>query len=281
MRRKNTKISHKNTRSTTPFHLTVTDRSPNEQWDETWDFGTIRPSYGHNTGVRRYVPRSASGTMRAVNNPVQQGREPLQPLPTMQRPMTPPQTQRQSPKYGGMAKSDSRMSPPKKDGHLQIATREEIDMFDSVVSDDDEMGYYDAVDDDDGAGTSTTVKMYERPAPSQDQSQISAVGWQVNSSAPPQVPPKSSIYSRSDTQVPTPAQSRYGKSDSTGIPRTTTTSSTAMSPPASSVPAFGANARSRAPEPPPKAPQRKYDALEDILLPALDEVPFFPSIYTS
>jgi hypothetical protein len=198
--------------------------------------------------------------------------------------MTPPQTQRQSPKYGGMAKSDSRMSSPKKDGHLQIATREEIDMFDSAMSDDDGMGYYDAVDgdDDDGAGTSTTVKMYERPAPSQDQSQISAVGWQVNNSVPPQVPPKSSNYSRSDTQVPTPAQSRYAKSDGTGIPRTTTTSSTAMSPPASSVPGFGANvSRSRAPEPPPKAPQRKYDSLEDILLPALDEVPSSSFIDTS
>ena len=193
--------------------------------------------------------------------------------------MTPPQTQRQSPKYGGMAKTDSRMSSPKKDGHLQIATREEIDMFDSVVSDDDEMGYYDAVDDDDddGAGTSTTVKMYERPAPSQDQSQISAVGWQVNSSAPPPVPPKSSNYSRSDTQIATPAQSRYAKSDGAGLPRTSATSSTAMSPPASSAPAFGANvSRSRPPEQPSKAAQRRYDALEDILLPALDEVPSPP-----
>jgi hypothetical protein len=46
-----------------------------------------------------------------------------------------------------------------------------------------------------------------------------------------------------------------------------------MSPPASSVPAFGANLpRSRQPEQTPKTPQRRYDALEDILLPALDEV---------
>lgn len=172
------------------------------------------------------------------------------------------------------------MSSPKKDGHLQIVTREEIDMFDSVVSDDDGVGYYDALDDDDdddGAGTSTTVKRYERPAPSQDQSQISAVGWQINNPAPPQVPPKSSNYSRSDTQVATPAQSRYAKSDGQGIPRTSATSSTAMSPPTSSVPAFGPNfSRSRPPEPPPKASQRKYDALEDILLPALDEVPSSP-----
>ena len=232
--------------------------------------------------------------MRAVNSPAQ-GREPLQPLPTMQRPMTPPQTQRQSPKYGGMAKSDSRMSSPKKDGHLQIATREEIDMFDSVGSDDDGgMGYYDALEDEEdegGAGTSTTVKMYEKPGRSLDQSQTSATaaGWQVNH-APPPPPPKSSLYSRSEsrseTQVGTAAQSRYGKSDNAGFPRSSATSSTAMSPPASSVPAFGANLpRSRQPEQTPKTPQRRYDALEDILLPALDEVhplhPFTPSLVPS
>ena len=285
-----------------PDPLTLTHNSPNESWDETWDFGTIRPSYGHNTGIRRYATRSASGTMRAVNSPAAQGgREPLQPLPTMQRPMTPPQTQRQSPKYGGMAKTDSKMSSPnKKDGHLQIATREEIDMFDSMASDEDGMGYYDIGDEDDDddsevdgrAGTSTTVKMYEKPSRAQDQSQISATaaaGWQVNDT-PPQPPPKSSIYSRSDTQVATtPAQSRYAKSDgATGIQRTSATSSTAMSPPGSSVPAFSGNIpRSRHQEQTPKPPQRRYDALEDILLPALDEVPptlsppslFKPSLY--
>lgn len=228
--------------------------------------------------------------MRAVNSPATaaaQGgqREPLQPLPTMQRPMTPPQSQRQSspPKYGGMAKTavDSKMSSPnKKDGHLQIATREEIDMFDSVDDEEEGMGYYDAADDneDEGAGTSTTVKMYERPAPQSQTSSAANIGWQGNNNAPPsQPPPKSNIYSRSETQVATPAQSRYARSDGTGIQRTSATSSTAMSPPATSVPAFGANIpRGRQPEQTPKAPQRRYDALEDILLPALDEVPPFP-----
>ena len=43
--------------------------------------------------------------MRVVN----QGREPLQPLPAMQRPLTPPESQRHTPKYGGMAKNDQKL----------------------------------------------------------------------------------------------------------------------------------------------------------------------------
>src|SRR6266496_231594 len=106
--------------------------SPNEQWNETWDFGTIRPSYGHNTGVRRYATRNASGTMRVVN----QGREPLQPLPAMQRPLTPPESQRHNPKYGGMAKSEQK---------LQVATREEIDLYESAT--DSDVEFHDFEDD--------------------------------------------------------------------------------------------------------------------------------------
>jgi hypothetical protein len=242
-----------------------------EQWDETWDFGTIRPSYGHNTGTRRYATRSASGTMRAINS-VGQGREPLQPLPAMQRPMTPPQTQRVSPKYGGMAKAEP--SSPKKEGHLQVATRDEIDIYES--DGEEAVVYYDFEEDEDGAGTSTTVKLSDKPLRPQERS--SSSGWQVANPPPVRTPspPKPMGHARSGSQIP-PAQSRYAISDNKGVPArnsalssTAATSSTAVSPSVPQNPGFNAVPRStdynKAKQP------RKYDPLEDILLPALDAV---------
>ena len=237
--------------------------SPNEQWDETWDFGTIRPSYGHNTGVRRYAT-NASGTMRVVN----QGREPLQPLPAMQRPLTPPESQRHSPKYGGMARNEQ-------SSKLQVASREEINLHDSTES---EGEYYDFEDDTQEIVGTSTVKI----GPQRVQEPTPGPGWQVNSRPPartpspsksniqarPQSPTKPAAHSRSGTQVTTTTtQSRYSKADSQA--RTSATSSTAVTPTNQSIPAFGANITPRTSS---KTPQRKYDALEDILLPALDEV---------
>jgi hypothetical protein len=249
--------------------------SPNEQWNETWDFGTIRPSYGHNTGTRRFATRSASGTVRAVNSPAQ-GREPLQPLPAMQRPLTPPQSQRHSPKYGGMAKNERELSSPRKDANLQIATREEIDMYDSAESDGEAVQYYDFAEEDDGVGTSTTVKMSDRMTRLQDQSLAPSTGWQDPNGPPMRSPSparKPVAPVRSESQITTPVASRYSVSDATGVPaRSSATSTTAILHTATSTSTFGVNATPRASEHKVNHQRRTYDALEDILLPALDEV---------
>jgi hypothetical protein len=255
-------INHSN-RMSIPVNENA-DSSSGEQWDETWDFGTIRPSYGHNTGTRRYATRSASGTMRAININVP-GREPLQPLPTMQRPMTPPQTQHHSPKYGGMAKSES--SSPKKEGSLQIASREEIELYES---DGEPVVYYDFEDDiEDGVGTSTTVKITDHALRSQDP-RLSNSGWQVTNTPPVRTPspPKPLSNMRSTSQVITPAQSRYANSDGKGVTRSSAASSTAVSAQSSAL----AVNTPRSIENKSKQQPRKYDALEDILLPALDAV---------
>jgi len=241
-----------------------------DQWNEAWDFGTIRPSYAHNTGMRRYATRNASGTMRIVNAPAPQGREPLQPLPTMQRPMTPPESQRHG-KYGGMARTNS---SPKKDGNLEVSTREEIDLYDQMESG-EPIQYYDFVEDDEDESQidgSSTVKIHDRPR-MQDTQSVSS-GWPI-SSAPtvrPSSPTKAPTPStRTPSQVGTSAQqTRYSStSDGPAIlqKRSTTTSTAVTSPTTPSIPAFGAGLP---PRPPPKQP-RKFDVLEDILLPALDD----------
>jgi hypothetical protein len=248
-----------------PDKTLLTHSRPTEQWDETWDFGTVRPSYGHNTGVRRYASRNASGTMRIVNSA--QAREPLQPLPAVQRPLTPPESQRHPAKYGGMARNEREPSSPKKEGNLQISTREEIDLYDSPESDVEPVEYYDFEDDGQGIVTST-VKISDRRL-----QEPSSTGWQVSNHSQ-QVrspsPPKPVAQSRTASQVTTSAQSRYARSDGTSAPvRSSATSSTAVPPTSPASPAFGANFP---PRPPGKQPQRQYDVLEDILLPALDEV---------
>lgn len=252
-----------------------TNGSPSEQWNETWDFGTIRPSYGHNTGTRRYASRSTSGTVRAVNSPAQ-AREPLQPLPAMQRPLTPPQSQRHSPKYGGMAKSERELSSPRKEGNLQIATREEIDMYDSVGQEEEAVEYYDFEGEDESMGTSTTVKMSDRMARLQEQSLAPSVGWQDANGAPVRSPSparKPVAPVRSDSHITSPTQSRYTMSDVSGVPaRSSATSTTAILSTAPSISTFGVNATPRPSEHKPTPQRRTYDALEDILLPALDEV---------
>ena len=109
--------------------------------------------------------------------------------------------------------------------------------------------------------------------------QPSGAGWQVNAPLRAPSPSKPTIvhqspspskpiaHPRTGSQVTTPAQSRYANSESSGIPvRSSATSSTVVSPTSPSVPAFGANLPRSA------VRQKKYDALEDILLPALDEV---------
>jgi hypothetical protein len=208
--------------------------------------------------------------MRAIN--AGQGREPLQPLPAMQRPMTPPQSQRHSPKYGGMAKTDRTPSSPKKEANLQIATREEVDFYET---DEEPVVFYDFDEEQDGAGASTTVKISDKPLRSQDP-RPSNSGWQVANAPPARAPfpPKPMSNARSTSQVSTPAQTRYAKSDGKGVPaRSSATSSTAVSPTIQQS-AFGTNTP-RSTEYKQKQP-RKYDALEDILLPALDAV--YPSI---
>ena len=183
----------------------------------------------------------------------------------MQRPLTPPESQRHSPKYGGMARNDQTAK-------LQVATREEINLYESSESDAE---YHDFEDDDieDLMGTST-VKIYPPPR----EQEPSTSGWQNNNPRAPSPskqilqarspsPSKAVAPSRSGSQVSTPAQSRYTKSD--GLARTSATSSTAVTPTNHSIPTFGAHLPSRSAV---KQPQRKYDALEDILLPALDEV---------
>ena len=219
-------------------------RSGSEETNEMWDFGTIRPAYQRNA-ARPYTT-NASGTMRVVHP----GREPLQPLPAVQRPLTPPESQRHPPKYGGMAQPAS----PRKD--LQVCTREDVNLFDSVDND-----YYDDSEEEEDVPSTSTVKIHDRPS--------AVPGWQpTNSSgAPPKpaVPPKSpspSKHARSSSQIPTPVQSQYTKSEATQFPvRSSATSSTAYAP---TAPAFGVNAPSR-------AQSYKYNALEDVLLPALEE----------
>lgn len=211
--------------------------------------------------------------MRVVN---QQGnREPLQPLPAMQRPLTPPESQRHhaSPKYiGGMARSEQ-------GSKLQVASREEINLYDSLTES-EEGEYYDFEEDgsQDGIGGTSTVKI---SGPSRLQ-EPSTSGWQVNNGVPPLRSPSPSrpiiqarspspsklvAQSRSGSQVTTATPSRYAKSD--GPARTSASSSTAVTHTSPSIPTFGANLPPRSAV---KQPQRKYDALEDILLPALDEV---------
>ena len=239
----------------------------NDQWDETWDFGTIRPSYAHNTGVRRYASRNVSGTIRAANSPAQ-GREPLQPLPTMQRPLTPPSSQRHTAKYGGMARDECEPpTSPKKD--LQVSTREEISMYD-----DHDIEYYD-FEEEPGAGTSTTVKMSDRLARHQD-SQSPAVPLRSPS------PPKAPVHQNRVPSQISPAQSRYAKSEVTNVPlRSSATSSTAVSPPIPSTPAFSSTQVTRPLELKGKPQQRRFDALEDVILPALDEVKIMMNLTNS
>jgi len=239
----------------------------NEQYNETWDFGTIRPSYAHNTGVRRHVTRSTSGTIRATNSPAPT-REPLQPLPTMQRPMTPPHSQRHSAKFGGMARSEREsVLSPKKD--LQISTREEIDLYD-----DNDLNYYDFEDDNVGAGTSTTVKMSDRLGRQQDPSSATTQTWET-SNAPPlrsPSPPRGAVQQNRIPSQVSPAPSRYVKSEVTNVPlRSSATSSTAVSPSIPSTPAFSSTQVTRAAEK-SRSQARRYDALEDVILPALDVV---------
>jgi hypothetical protein len=244
-------------------------KSSSEQWDETWDFGTIRPSYGHNTGVRRHASRNVSGTMRAVNNAAQ-GREPLQPLPAMQRPMTPPESQCQSPKYCGVAKNECEPSSPKKEGKLQVSSREEINLYDSTESDSEPVQYRDFEPDDEGIVGTSTVKISDRLSHVPD-AQPQNPGWGTPRAPPVKSPspPKSVAYARSGSQVSTPAQSRHGKSDIRIPSRTSTMSSTVTALTSPSAPTFGVNLP---PRPPPKQAQRKNNTLEDILLPALDQV---------
>jgi len=196
--------------------------------------------------------------MRVIN-PVQ-SREPLQPLPAMQRPLTPPESQRHSPKYGGMAQPSS----PKKEGKLQVNTREEIDLYDSSDSDAE---YHDFEDDSQDMVGTSTVKITDRQP---------NTGWQIStpsglrSPSPSKgivQPPSPSKPARTASQVPTPAQSRYSKSEITAV-RSSATSSTALSPTSQATPTFTSNIPTRSTV---KSPQ-KYNALEDIILPALDEV---------
>ena len=229
-----------------------------------WDFGTIRPAYSRNA---TRPTANASGTMRVVHP----GREPLQPLPAVQRPLTPPESQRHPPKYGGMAQPPS----PRKD--LQVCTREEMDLFDSVDSEyyDVEEGY----DDDEDVVSASTVKIAERPiaVPSSGRQASSNVvpgksASPPNRSVPPKSPSPSKAIShgRTSSQIPTPVQSQYTntKSDVSEFPmRSSAASSTAYAPTSPSVvPAFGSSNL------PSRTQLYKYNALEDILLPALEEV---------
>jgi hypothetical protein len=155
-------------------------------------------------------------------------------------------------------------SSPKKEGNVQIASREEVDIYEN----DEEPIYYD-FEEDDGAGTSTTVKISERPLRPHDRPSNS--GWQISNTPPVREPspPKPVVgHARSTSQISTPSQPRYVKSD---VPaRSSATSSTAVSPTIQQAPAFSSN-MPRSTEYKPKSP-RKVDALEDILLPALDAV---------
>lgn len=200
--------------------------------------------------------------MRIIN-PVQ-GREPLQPLPAVQRPLTPPESQRHPSKFGGMARNEPHSLPPK-EGKLQVATREEIDLYD----DGEQVEYYDFEDDGQDAVGSSTVKMSDRQTRSQDP-QPSVSGWQVTNVPPlrPSSPSKPPGHARSGSQASTPAQSRYTKSEVSVIPVRSSTTSTVVSPPSP----VRSSSSAVPPRPPPKSSPKKYDALEDILLPALDEV---------
>jgi hypothetical protein len=187
---------------------------------------------------------------------VHPAREPLQPLPAVQRPLTPPESQRHLPKYGGMAQPPS----PRKD--LQVCTMEDVNLFDSL---DDE--YYDGEEEED-VGSTSTVKIHDRS--------VAASGWQPTNvdgaakSSPPKavVPPKSpfpSKHGRASSQIPTSVQSQYTKSESTQFPvRSSVASSTAYAPTTPSVPALGGILSSR-------GQSYTYSALEDVLLPALEE----------
>jgi hypothetical protein len=196
----------------------------------------------------------------------------------MQRPLTPPQSQRHSPKYGGMAKSEREPSSPRKEGNLQIATREEIDMYDSLGQDGETVEYYDFEDEGESVGPPTTVKMSDRMTRLQDQSLTPSAGWQdangpqVRSPSPARKPV---APVRSDSHITSPTQSRYTMSDVTGVPaRSSATSTTAILSTAPSTSTYGVNATPRALEHKATHQRRTYDPLEDILLPALDEVLF-------
>ena len=200
-----------------------------------------------------------------VLNPAQ-SREPLQPLPAMQRPLTPPESQR---KYGGMAQPSS----PIRDTKLQVNTREEIDLYDSSESD---VEYHDFEDDNQDMVGSSTVKITDRRG--QEQQANNGTGWQVSNNNIPGLrspsptkdvvsPTKGISHVRTGSQIPAPTPSRYSKSEVTAV-RSSATSSTALSPPSKATPSFTSNLPSR----PNVKPQQKYNALEDILLPALDEV---------
>jgi hypothetical protein len=190
--------------------------------------------------------------MRVVHS----GREPLQPLPAVQRPLTPPESQRHPPKYGGMAQPPS----PRKD--LQVCTMEDVNLFDSLDSD-----YYDGEEEED-VGSTSTVKIHDRPSAASGWQSGNVGGAAKSSASPPKpaVPPKSpSPHGRASSQIPTPVQSQYTKSESTQFPvRSSAASSTAYASTTPSVPAFGANLPSR-------GQSYKYNALEDVLLPALEE----------
>ena len=192
------------------------------------------------------------------------GREPLQPLPAMQRPLTPPESQRHVPKYGGMARAELSTSP-KRDGKLQVATREEIDLYDSLDSDGEPVHYHDFEDDDEDIVGQSTVKMTDRQRLQEPQSNS---GWQVSNTSQVRAPsPSKQLAPARSSQATTPAASRYAKSDGLAV-RSSATSSTALSPTSPSITQFNQNLPSRHAT---KSP-RKCDVLEDILLPALEEV---------
>jgi hypothetical protein len=136
---------------------------------------------------------------------------------------------------------------------------EDVNLFDSLDSD-----YYDDEEAED-VGSTSTVKIHDRPGAASGW-QSGNVGGAAKSSPPkPGVPPKSpspSKHARASTQIPTPVQSQYTKSEGTQFPvRSSAASSTAYAP---TTPAFGAM-------PPSRGQSYKYNALEDVLLPALEE----------
>jgi len=186
--------------------------------------------------------------------------------------MTPPQSQRHSTKYGGMARGDHESpASPRTDSVLQTSTREEIDLYD-----DNDVEYYDFEDHQGAPGTSTTVKMSDRLARQQGHSQSPAPSKWEGASVPPlrpSSPAKPTAQARVPSQVVSPAQSRYAKSESANVPaRSSATSSTAVSPSIPSTSAFSSAQVNRPIEQKSKPQPRRIDALEDIILPSLDEV---------
>ena len=160
------------------------------------------------------------------------------------------------------------------DQKLQVATRDEIDLYESAESD---VEFHDFEDDDEDIVGTSTVKLSDRRG---QEAQPSNSGWPANAAPlrspsptkqlvhPRSPPPSKSITQvRSGSQVTTPAQSRYAKSDTSGVlMRSSATSSTAATPASPSISTFGSNLPRSAVKP------KKYDALEDIVLPALDDV---------